>query len=76
MKNNNISFSECVALLESLVVTPVGYERVFLNRCVGRVLCESILARENNPKFHTSNMDGYAFRFADLGILSESPIMP
>lgn len=72
MKNNNISFSECVALLESLVVTPVGCERVFLNQCVGRVLCESILARENNPKFHTSNMDGYAFRFADLGILSES----
>lgn len=69
---NNISFSECVALLESLVVTPVGCERVFLNQCVGRVLCESILARENNPKFHTSNMDGYAFRFADLGILSES----
>ncbi|MGX2983604.1 molybdopterin molybdotransferase MoeA [Helicobacter sp. 23-1045] len=69
---NNISFSECVDLLENLAVECVGIERVFIDKCVGRVLCEPILARENNPKFHTSNMDGYAFRFADLGILSES----
>ena len=69
---NNISFSDCVALLENLAVECVGIERVFIDKCVGRVLCEHILARENNPKFHTSNMDGYAFRFADLGILSES----
>lgn len=72
MKNNNISFSECVALLESLVVEPVGYERVFINNCVGRVLFSDILAGENNPKFNTSNMDGYAFRFADVEVLRES----
>ena len=69
---NNISFSECVALMENLELEPIGIECVFIDKCVGRVLCESILARENNPKFHTSNMDGYAFRFADLGILRES----
>ena len=69
---NNITFSECVGLLETLEVVPVGCERVFINNCVGRVLYESILARENNPKFHTSNMDGYAFRFADLWILREN----
>lgn len=65
----NISFDECVALLKSLSVAPMGTERVFLSECVGRVLCEDILATSDNPKFHTSNMDGYAFNSADLGDL-------
>ncbi len=65
----NISFDECVALIKSLEIAPVGIERVFLSECVGRVLCEDIIAREDNPKFHTSNMDGYAFNSADLEAL-------
>ena len=65
----NISFDECVALLKSLSVAPMGTERVFLSECVGRVLSEDILATSDNPKFHTSNMDGYAFNSADLEAL-------
>lgn len=65
----NISFESCVEQLKSLGVAPMGTERVFINECVGRVLSEDILAREDNPKFHTSNMDGYAFNSADLGDL-------
>lgn len=65
----NISFESCVALLESLSVAPMQTERVFINECVGRVLSEDILATSDNPKFHTSNMDGYAFNSADLGDL-------
>lgn len=65
----NISFDECVALIKSLEIAPVGTERVFLSECVGRVLCEDILATSDNPKFHTSNMDGYAFNSADLEAL-------
>lgn len=65
----NISFDECVERLKSLGVAPMGTERVFLSECVGRVLSEDILATSDNPKFHTSNMDGYAFNSADLGAL-------
>ncbi len=65
----NISFDECVALLKSLEIAPVGVERVFLNECVGRVLSEDIIAVTDNPKFNTSNMDGYAFSSADLEAL-------
>lgn len=65
----NISFESCVERLKSLGVAPMGTERVFLNECVWRVLSEDILAREDNPKFHTSNMDGYAFNSADFGDL-------
>lgn len=65
----NISFESCIERLKSLSVAPMGTERVFLSECVGRVLSEDILAREDNPKFHTSNMDGYAFNSADLGDL-------
>lgn len=65
----NISFESCVERLKSLSVAPMQTERVFLSECVGRVLSEDILAREDNPKFHTSNMDGYAFNSADLGDL-------
>ncbi len=62
----NISFESCVERLKSLGVAPMGTERVFINECVGRVLSEDILATSDNPKFHTSNMDGYAFNSADL----------
>lgn len=65
----NISFESCVERLKSLGVVPMGTERVFLSECVGRVLSEDILATSDNPKFHTSNMDGYAFNSADLGDL-------
>lgn len=65
----NISFESCVERLKSLGVAPMGTERVFLSECVGRVLSEDILATSDNPKFHTSNMDGYAFNSADLGDL-------
>ena len=65
----NISFESCIERLKSLSVAPMGTERVFINECVGRVLSEDILATSDNPKFHTSNMDGYAFNSADLGDL-------
>ena len=65
----NISFESCVERLKSLFVTPMQTERVFINECVGRVLSEDILATCDSPKFHTSNMDGYAFNSADLGAL-------
>lgn len=65
----NISFESCIERLKSLSVAPMQTERVFINECVGRVLSEDILATSDNPKFHTSNMDGYAFNSADLGDL-------
>ena len=65
----NISFESCVERLKSLGVAPMGTKRVFLSECVGRVLSEDILATSDNPKFHTSNMDGYAFNSADLEAL-------
>lgn len=69
MNNKNISFESCIERLKSLGVAPMQTERIFINECVGRVLSEDILATSDNPKFHTSNMDGYAFNSADLGAL-------
>lgn len=68
----NITFDKCVELLKSLVLTPIGNERVFINQCIGRVLCEDILAIADNPKFNTSNMDGYAFNSADFEVLRKN----
>lgn len=64
-----ITFSEAMKRITNLAIAPLGKERVFLHNCVGRILGEDILARDFSPRFDTANMDGYAFNYADLGIL-------
>jgi len=53
---------------------PLGAERVPLDRALGRVLAEDVLAEVDVPSFDRSNYDGYAVRAADTyGAQEESP---
>lgn len=67
----NISFDSAINKLKNLAILPLNKECEFINNCVGRVLYSDIIAREDNPKFHTSNMDGYAFSSQDLEMLTQ-----
>ena len=51
---------------------PRGRERVQLQQALGRVLAEDTLARQDQPPFTNSAMDGYAVRAADLTGSSEA----
>jgi molybdopterin molybdotransferase len=53
-------------------ISPLGPERVELGAALGRVLFESLVAREDAPPFDASAMDGYAVRASDLGAASEA----
>ncbi len=44
---------------------PLGEEIVELNRALGRVLSQDIIAKVNVPSFDRSNLDGYAVRALD-----------
>ena len=47
-------------------VTPLAAERVKLDKCLGRVLAEDVVAAAPVPPFDNSAMDGYAVRHDDL----------
>ncbi|RDU64772.1 molybdopterin molybdotransferase MoeA [Helicobacter sp. MIT 14-3879] len=64
-----INFNEALKLIESLKIDTLGFSRIFINECVGRILYDNIKAKDDNPKFDTSNMDGYAFCYDDLNLL-------
>lgn len=54
---------------------PLGRERVQLQQALGRILAQSALAREDQPPFTNSAMDGYAVRAAELaGAGPEAPV--
>ena len=44
---------------------PLGTERMAVADAAGRILAESIVAADDMPHFHRSNMDGYAVRAED-----------
>ncbi|MEM6331867.1 MAG: molybdopterin molybdotransferase MoeA [Planctomycetota bacterium] len=55
----------------------VATERVAIDRCVGRMLAEPILAERDSPAADVSAMDGYAVRRAELaGCVEGSCAMP
>lgn len=60
-----ISIDEAIARMMPHFA-PLGAERVFLERALGRFLAEDLRAREDVPGFDNSAMDGYAVRSADL----------
>jgi molybdopterin molybdotransferase len=51
---------------------PVGTESIETSRATGRVLAETVTARENLPGFSRSTMDGYAVRASSTFGASES----
>ncbi|HEY4161701.1 MAG TPA: gephyrin-like molybdotransferase Glp [Dongiaceae bacterium] len=50
-------------------VTPLGSEIVAIDRALGRVLAEPVVARLDHPPQAVSAMDGYAVRAADVATL-------
>lgn len=70
-----ISFDEAVRLVEA-AARPVGRESVPIGEAAGRALAAPVVAMIDSPPAHSSAMDGYAVRDADvpggLRIIGES----
>jgi len=60
-----ISFEESLKILNSLDFKPIGVQKLFLTKALGRVIAEDIVAKKNSPEFPTSAMDGYAIKYED-----------
>lgn len=65
-----VNFFEAIELINAANIAILPSEKVFLRESCGRILSEDIVAADFNPRFPQSNMDGYAFRFADLAALA------
>jgi len=63
-----MAYEDSLVMLEKLDVGSVRVENVALSSAVGRVLAQDIVAKENDPKFPTASMDGYAVKFEDLAL--------
>ncbi|RAX54741.1 hypothetical protein CCY99_02985 [Helicobacter sp. 16-1353] len=70
--NKYVTFNEALKLIQQTKINELGIEKIFINQSVGRILYNDIRAKDNMPKFDTSNMDGYAFCYDDLEILKNS----
>lgn len=60
-----ISYEKSLEILENIVLTQRGIEKLYLMDSLGKVLAQDIVALTNNPEFPTSAMDGYAIKFKD-----------
>ncbi len=70
-ENDYVSFSEAIHRIQSTNIQVLGTQKEFINNIVNRILSQDILAKEDSPKFDTSNMDGYAFCYDDIEILQK-----
>jgi molybdopterin molybdotransferase len=71
-------YEQSVERLEKSFTCKGAIEVVGLMESLGRVLAKDIIAKENQPAFPTSEMDGYAIRFIDQekGILKLTHHVP
>jgi molybdopterin molybdotransferase len=67
-----LSVEEAKAKILSVVTHKSGAEKVPITDAVGRVLAQSVAAREDLPSFPRSTMDGFAVRARDTYGASES----
>jgi molybdopterin molybdotransferase len=68
-----LSFDEALsALLGHAIVLAKPVETVATMDCLGRVLAEPIISTINVPPMDNSQMDGYAIRSSELGLLQSS----
>jgi len=63
-----ISYETSQNMLELLEVNSSKNENVPLSASLGRILACDIVAKENDPKFPTASMDGYAIQHKDMGL--------
>jgi len=71
-------YEDTLEALKNSADFSLGKEKVFLSDTLGRILARDIIAKENNPKFETSAMDGYAIRAQDqdVGMLKIIDYLP
>jgi molybdopterin molybdotransferase len=67
---NFLSYETSQNMLDLLEVNSSRNENIPLSSTLGRVLAQDIVAKENDPKFPTASMDGYAVIHADLDLES------
>ncbi|MCD6173784.1 MAG: molybdopterin molybdotransferase MoeA [Sulfurimonas sp.] len=65
---NFLSYETSQNMLNLLEVNSNRNENIPLSSALGRVLAKDIVAKENDPKFPTASMDGYAVIHADLDL--------
>jgi len=58
-------YDETVKKLQKSFTCKASVEVVGLMESLGRILATDIIAKENQPEYPTSSMDGYAIRFLD-----------
>jgi len=61
-----ISVAEAIQIVRNQT-TPLPSERVPIDRALGRILAQDIVADSDLPPFNRAQMDGYALRAADVG---------
>ncbi len=69
-----MSVEEAQALIAERVPPPTGGEEVPLGAARGRVLAHDLVAPIPLPPFFNAAVDGWAFRFDDLGYGGETPL--
>jgi len=62
-----VSFFEAIEIVKKEPIPLLGSKSVMLDSATRKVLAEDIVAKNDSPPVRTSAMDGYAFRFEDLG---------
>ena len=67
MENKTVSFNEALekALLHAKAIQET--KTVFINEALNAVLAQDIYVKKNMPSFDNSAMDGFAFKYEDLG---------
>ncbi|REG86853.1 molybdopterin molybdotransferase MoeA [Marinomonas pollencensis] len=65
MMSELLPFEEALAAMENIQSTPPNEEQIELNKALGRITCNDIIATSFVPPDDNSAMDGYAFRFCD-----------
>jgi len=61
-----INYNQSLEILNSLNISNISTQKLFVADALNRILAEDIIALENSPAYETSGMDGYAIKHEDL----------
>ena len=61
-----INYKQSLEILNSINISNLSTEKLFVTNALNRILAQDIIAYENSPAFETSGMDGYAVKHEDL----------
>ncbi|RXK14250.1 molybdopterin molybdenumtransferase MoeA [Halarcobacter mediterraneus] len=73
-----INYEQSLNILYNLNFKGNTKEKLFITNAQGRILAKDVIAKNNNPEFKTSGMDGYAIKAEDqklnrLKIIGKNP---